>query len=970
MKNEKIRSPFGELVHTLRKQRGWNQTRLALEATPPAGSSDNQRGITDRTVRAIEHRAVDARGWTIPRQDTVAGLAAAFGLAEGSAARAAFLQAAARTRQAIGRPVRGTSTHVAGQGFVGAGREPHLARLTGAIDEMVAGRPQAVFLTAEAGSGKTWLIAEACRQAVARHEDLVVVWGNCQPGPRITDPFQPFRQILRLMVGDTRSTSPPHLIGDANLARIRTRIPAALAALDEVGRELLHRLLPLDVLSNATIVEMDEPRVNRLVARLVDQPILHQVDDPGDSMRRVLDSYAHEGPVVLVLEDLHAGDGPTIRLLSSLLLTLHPGHAPIVVLASFRPSAVTGGLGEGTPPLADLIPQLAPSSIVDLSTSLTEAAGELFITALAAEMAVELDSDEVKRIRQQTLGLPVFVEGMLRLYREARPDPAASATAPHASRSAVFDAELDLLSPTARRALLAASVQGTSFSLIILSTVLDIPVDHLAVLLDDTPFRRMGLLQPAGVSTLDGREVNEFQFSHVLLRNHLYDGCLTDLERAHWHLRTAEALTRVGEQTGRDFRADIAFHLEQGGEPVAAASAWLQVANDLIEHSQFDRAEAMLTRVRDQNLRRLAPALEAEALLGLGHCARGLDRPADARRWLEVGLDLARRRHLPALEARMLSQLGMIAYDAGQVKRGAELLRSAIGINEATGDRAEAVRSLARLSHNLHGLGLYEDAMREAQRGLDLARMLQDDHLVCAASIALANCWLDLGCYEAARDLYESTLDVCDRLGDVHRSNICLINISLCWIEQHRWDDAARALAPLRERGRTMVPRFVGVVEFQAGLIAEGVGNWSLAQRHYLASMEIRRRNGQSALLMDALAGTLRVATALNDTSELRRLLADVDARVGEHGLDGIEHAGRVCLAMIKGALVVDDVSLAVRYAEAGMAFLTQRAEALTDARDRHSYLDVVPSHHRLRMSATMLLAETTSGRLISMASD
>lgn len=960
-------------MYALRKERRWSQARLAAEATPRHRTSEASEGIADRTVRAIERQAKNSSGWTRPRQETVAALAAAFGLEEGSSTYRAFLLAAASTRQAIDEPGSVDTIGTAEHHFVHTGREPHLARIARAIDDTAMGASQALFITAEAGTGKTWLIGEACRQAIGRSEQLVVLWGTCQKRSGIADPYQPFRQILRLMVGDTRSIPPAHLIGEENLDRIQSRIPTALVALDEVGRDLLHRLLPIDALNNARMREVADSRAVNLAEHLALQPIHRQAHDPAPSMHRLLQAYAGDGRVVLVLEDLHCSDGPTLELLASLLQRSQETTAPIVILASFRPVSAAPDEGSGPPLAAWLNHSSAPGagSIVDLSTALTEEAGKRFITALAAEMNIDLDAEEVDRIQQQTLGLPIFVKGMLRQSRTSGAMERSNAPADVDSRWAVFDAEFDALSQLARRALLAASVQGTHVSLEILAQALDITVEQLTPVLNETALRRMGVLQPGTTPVGDDRQDSHLQFAHVMLRDRLYEACLTDIERAHWHLRTAEALAHAGsDESDPDHLGQVAFHLEQAGEPVAAAEAWLKMATMLIAHSQLDRAESILHRMREQNLRRLAPVLEAEALLGLANCAHSLDRSEEATRWLELGLDLVRRRRLRTLEARMLSMLGMIAYDAGQVHRGVELQRSAIAIIEETGNLADAASSLTGLSHNLHGLGLYDAAVSEAQRGLDLALQIHNEKLECAASVALANCWLDLGRFEAALDLYTSTLGICDRRADFHYANICLINISLCRIEQEEWSDAARALAPLMEQSRPIVPRFVAVVEFQAGLIAEGQGNWIAAQRHFHAAMGIRQRNGQAALLIDTLAGLLRVATAQRDTNQVRRLLADIDVRVAQHGLDGIEHAARVCLSMMEGGELVGDRSLTIHYAELGSAFLKARAAAILSPADRHSYLERVPSHRKLRIRVPVVLKHLDGDHWASVAGD
>ncbi|NIP18270.1 MAG: AAA family ATPase, partial [Xanthomonadales bacterium] len=62
-----------------------------------------------------------------------------------------------------------------------------------------------VFVTGEAGSGKTALVQEFTRRAQEAHADLVVASGNCNAYTGIGDPYLPFREILELLTGDVEA---------------------------------------------------------------------------------------------------------------------------------------------------------------------------------------------------------------------------------------------------------------------------------------------------------------------------------------------------------------------------------------------------------------------------------------------------------------------------------------------------------------------------------------------------------------------------------------------------------------------------------------------------------------------------------------------------------------------------------------------------------------------------------------------
>ncbi len=964
---QKARSPFGSMVREERRSRKWTQARLALEVAQHLPASEKRKHFTERSIVAFERMTEHAHNWVSPRSVSVEAIARAFGFAPATSSYQALIDAAATTHRLAAQPEQTITQERRTPRFIPAGREPYLAHVAERVALAVAGTPQALAVGADAGTGKTWLVVEACRRAVLQHPNLVVLWSSSSLQPGIPEPFQPFRQLLRMMVGGDRAPSSDYPISKENRLRIQSRIPAALATLDAVGRDLLHRLVPVSVLANDTV--RDRPDLQPLVTSLTNHPGGQHRATPDDTLYRVIVDYAAAGPLIVVLEDLHTSDEGTIRAISSILRKMHGTTTPLLVLTSFRPEINHHGTTSRLEPLFSTLDTWYPTSMIDLAGALQPATSENFIAALASDMGLALDSNEVHQVHEQTLGLPTLVDGMLHLRHAHDHGFAQGEPSAPLSHARILDAELDLLAPTTRACLVAASVQGEVFALEVLSQVVGTSVEQLHTMLNDTPFWRRGLVQAAGESTISDRQFQEFQFTHTLMRDHLYDA-LSEIERAHLHQLTATALTALHGDAPSETSGQIAHHWERAGATIPAAEAWLASARYLVNWNEYDSAQFAYHKVREQQVRLSAPALEAEALLGLGVCARALDEHGEAMTWLERGLDFARRRNLPTIEARLLSQLGMLAYDAGEVDRGSELLREAIALHERTGDLADAAHSLARLSHNLHGLGHYDDAARQAKRSIDLATVLGDDSQLNGGRIALANCYLDIGRFEAAVDLYETTLAAAATLGDVHRANICLINLALCQIEQQQWDEAAAIQEPLLDRSRPIVPRFMGTVEYQFGLIAEGKGRWGLARQHFQTSLEVRTRNGQDALAIDSLAGLLRVATARQEAETARHWMQEIDDRLARRNLDGIEHVARVCLAMIEGGQLTENRATINRYTDIGLAFIERRASAMASNDDRQTYLTRVQANQQLLDLAKQVTEADEAGRLRSLASD
>lgn len=964
----KIRSPFGAMVRAERRSRGWTQARLAAEASEHLPVSERRRNFTERSIVAFERMTLTPPEWISPRSSNVEAIAAAFGFAPGTASHQALVEAAASTRnlsQSVEEPKTTTPRRPR---FVTASREEYLAQIAERVDRAAEGTPQALALSADSGTGKTWLLVEACRRAVIRHPHLTVLWSSSSIRLGTPEPYQPFRQLLRLMIGGDRTPSPDYPISSKNRLRIQSRIPVALTALDTNGRDLLNRLIPVSALANDSL--RTRPDLQPLVTSLAAHPAGQQRGTPDESLRRVIEEYAEAGLLIVVLEDLHASDAGTIQAISSILRAMHGTVRHMMVVVTFRPTFNHHSTIRLLEPLVSTLTTLYPDSRIDMTEALQPDASERFIAALAKDMGLTLSPEEIVQVREQTLGLPIFVDGALHL-RQARDRGFAEAGATSTmSHTRILDAELDLLAPETRAALVAASVQGETFALEILSRVVGLPTNELESQLNDTPFWRRGLVRPAGELIVSRHQLQEFRFAHALMRDHLYEACLSDIERAHLHRLTADALISLAGDHPDDLTGLIAHHLEQAGDAVPAGEAWLASGNYLVDQDEFEAARFAFDRIRKQNLRLAAPRLEAEALLGLGTCARALDQHDEATAWIERGLEFARRRTVPDIEARLLSQLGMLAYDAGQVERGTTLVTKAIALHERSGDLAEAARSLARLSHNLYGMGRYDEAAQHAQRSIDLAASIGRLHLVNGGQIALANCWLDIGRIDDAAALYRATLITAGELGDTHRCNICLINLALCQIEQERWQEAEATQAPFLDRTRPVVPRFMGTVAFQWGLIAEGEGRLDDAHRHFEASLDVRQHNGQDGLLIDSLAGLLRVATARNELDTIRRLMTNIDDHVDHHGLDGIEHGARVCTAMIEGGRATGNWPAVHRYAESGVVFLRHRAALMANEEDRRTYLEVVPTHRRLLTLAEQVANEDEPGNPRSIASD
>jgi len=199
------------------------------------------------------------------------------------------------------------------------GRREELARLTAALEDLRAGRGQAVLILGEAGMGKTRLLSEL-RGIASDH----VTWldGEC-PSYGADALYWPFVEMLRSWLGITQGE--PEIL---TRTRLRARMQPLLG--DEVGRVVpfLGQLL-------STQLEPDE---GEALGRLSAEEFATQIQS---AFRSWIGALCRERPVVVAIEALHEADSATREVLQELLSLTD--EAPLMLIGTSRLDVETEG---------------------------------------------------------------------------------------------------------------------------------------------------------------------------------------------------------------------------------------------------------------------------------------------------------------------------------------------------------------------------------------------------------------------------------------------------------------------------------------------------------------------------------------------------------------------------------------------------------------------------------------------------
>lgn len=397
--------------------------------------------------------------------------------------------------------------------FVGRTRE--LRELAAVAEPPRAGRDRLVLITGEAGIGKTRLAEELARRTAAR--GARVVWSRCWEAGG-APAYRPWSEILRrLASGDGAAPGPTWSAGLG--AALASPSPGA-AAPDPVRPDA-------EAVRFATF----------------------------DAAARLL-RHAAATPLLIVLEDLHAADLPSLRLLEFVVRELD--DVPLLVVGTYRPAAA-----DQRPAVALALARLAHAA---LRVPLAGLAAEE-VAALLAAGGDAAPAELVAAVHDATAGNPLFVVETARALRLAHPGGLRAVPREHlfvagGVREAVR-ARLALLAPQSRALLELAAVFGDQTDLAALQLAGEVAP---AVLLDTA---RAG----AAAGVLAGGDPTRLVFRHALLRDVLYED-LPPARRRALHLAAGRAIAqRHAADLGPQLAA-LAHHFrEAAGDAATVASA-------------------------------------------------------------------------------------------------------------------------------------------------------------------------------------------------------------------------------------------------------------------------------------------------------------------------------------------------------------------------------------------------------------
>ena len=638
------------------------------------------------------------------------------------------------------------------------GRAHELDALHRGLATALTGVRQILFVTGEAGLGKTTLV-DTFLTAVVEQGPLWIGRGQCLDHYGGGEAYLPFLEALERLC---RGPGGPEVV------------------------EILRHQAPTWMVQMPGLVSPAELEgLQRRVLGTTRERMLRELAE-------ALNVLTAARPLVLVLEDLHWSDYATLDALVALAQRREP--ARLLLLGTYRPP---DALQRGHP-LHTVQHELhMHGQCVELSlTLLTEAAVADYLAVRFPD--AHLPAGLARLVHQRTEGNPLFmvqvVEDWVRRGWLAQVDrhwtlqvglAALAVTVPEGLWQ-MLEQQLDRLSPMEQQVLEVGSVAGAIFSAAATAAGLTHEVVRVEECCASLSRRRQWLEACGEQSWPDGTVAGAYRFTHALYQEVAYTR-LSAARRVEVHRRIgARVEAGYGAQAG-NIAAELAMHFEQGRDPDRALRYLQHAADNALRRSAYTDAITHLTNALallsalPETPERAQRELDVQLALGpafvatKGLAAMEVEQTYARARTLceqvsetsqlfptllglclfyqsrvilltaqELGAQLLRLAQQEAAPMHLLEAhgaLGNILFFLGEYPKAWTYLEQGIALTDPTAerglalhnDRAPGVWCLASASLTLWCLGYPAQAARRSQEALALARALSHPY-----SLALA----------------------------------------------------------------------------------------------------------------------------------------------------------------------------------------------------------------------------------------
>lgn len=649
------------------------------------------------------------------------------------------------------------------------GREEELGLLGTLLAKACTGRRQIVFVTGEAGIGKTCLVSAFVSSSIASsrasiaHAQCIELYGT-------SEPYLPIFEAMQRLGAE---------IGVDKLAiYLKSFAPTWLAQMPWLS-------------------DSSQPPADASGA--TPQRMLRE-------LAQALEAMSAARPIVLWLEDLHWSDRSTLDAISFLARRSEAAH--LMVIGSYRPAEAR----------ARRHPVEAVKEAIALNRASTELAlGFLGLKDVAAylQRRFALEAEELGELSQfihrRTDGNPLFVvaltddlvrSGALRNeggWRLAEPVSRIGLAIPDTVQILIGQ-QIESLAAEERRVLQIAAVSGAEFSAAGIAATPGLDIQAVEEICDRLVQRQQFITSRGSHDWPDGTVANRYAFVHAMYQEGLGNR-VSEARRVEWQGMIAAREEQAYGAKVRDIAAQLAVRFEAARRYDRSVKYFELAARNALAGNAYIEADRLFGRAIDMlplaqlddpakaELRMLLPRSVA-VIVTQGYATDEIDKVH------QRALTLARERGDQPAIVRVLHSIWTTYVAQGQLHKARSLAIEISDNAELTSDKTALLQAHAKLGQTSFHLGELAMARAYFENALAISADMPDEERARVAGYLSWTLWY-LGFPDAASRMSEEAL----RLGRTFKGHYGLVfGLGFaCWIHSFR-GELAKAEALVDEQ--------------------------------------------------------------------------------------------------------------------------------------------------------------------------